>query len=251
MLQPYIHKKFTGTIWRLDIDNSSETLFLEIREQAHKKVYFASIGLDNGIIYFDDFITEERWLTGIETAYHGVLLLHNYQSESRPDHKGIIAVDAKNGEMLWSDYVSAFHHLSVNGPVIYDTRIQPPKLFLADVNTGAILRLYQPSIDGEPENILKFPGELPDDVLKDLPLPVTALANTIHYLEYSNFRIVSLHSLVEGALKQHLYIMDGNGVAYEDLLNTGIQKLQPESFFMHNNRLVYLKNKSEIKVLYL
>ena len=251
MLQPYINHQFNGSIWRLEIDPITETFFLEIRNQADKKVYFASISLINGEIYFDHLNTEERWLTGIEAAYDGKLLLHNYQSESRPEHKGLIAIDAFTGKIVWSNYVYAFDHLSINGPVVYDTRIQPRKLFLADINTGATIRLYQPSIDLEPDSTLVFPREIETDFLPDLQFPITPYGNTMHYLDHNNYRIVSLHSLVEGALKQHLYVMDGDGIVYEDLLNNDIQKLQPESFLIHKNCLLYLKNKSEIKVLYL
>ena len=78
---------------------------------------------------------------------------------------------------------------------------------------------------------------------------VTPLANTIHYLDHNKYRIVSLHSLVEGTLEQRLYILDNVNLIYEDLLNTDIQKLQPEAFLIHRYQLIYLTNKSELKVL--
>ncbi|MDB5086247.1 MAG: hypothetical protein JWR09_241, partial [Mucilaginibacter sp.] len=63
------------------------------------------------------------------------------------------------------------------------------------------------------------------------------------------FRIVSLHTLVDGQLNQLLFIMDGNKKIYEDLLNNKIQKMQPEAFILHKNHLIYIKNKAELKVL--
>jgi hypothetical protein len=58
-----------------------------------------------------------------------------------------------------------------------------------------------------------------------------------------------LHTLNDNLLKQHLYIFDDTGLVYEDLLNTGIQKLQPEAFVLHKNWLICLKNKTELMVL--
>jgi len=58
-----------------------------------------------------------------------------------------------------------------------------------------------------------------------------------------------LHALKGGQLTQSLFIADGNITVYDDLLNAGIQKMQPEAFIMHKNRLIYIKNKSELKVL--
>jgi len=80
-------------------------------------------------------------------------------------------------------------------------------------------------------------------------LPLAPFGNSVHYLDYNNFRIVSLHTLQAGELKQYLFVMDGADKVYEDLLNTDIQKLQPEAFIIHKNRLVYIKNKTELKVL--
>jgi len=249
MVQAFISYQFESVVWRLEIDSLTDTIFAEIRDQGDKRVSFSSINLQSGIVYFDQLQTEERWLTGIEAAYNGVLLLHNYQSEAGPAHKGLIAVDGMTGNTLWSNYTHAFDHLSVNGPLIYDTRLQPRKLFLADIQTGTIIRPYEPAIDTEPTNYIKLPDAVSSEVLSIPQVPIAPFGNTIHYLEHNNLRIVSLHSLVEGTLEQRLYILDEIDLIYEDLLNTGIQKLQPESFLMHKNRLIYLKNKSELKVL--
>jgi hypothetical protein len=249
MLQPYISHKFKSPVWRLEIDVLSETIYAEIRESSDKKVYFAAINLKSGKVFFDGLETEERWLTGIEAAHNSVLLLHNYQSETGPSHKGLIAIDNVTGSVLWNNYVYAFDHLSVNGPVIYDTRIQPPKLFLADIKTGATIRRYEPSIDTEIDNQVILPDVVSPEFLETIKIPVEPFGNAVHYLGHNNFRIVSLHTFTAGMLQQHLYIADDIKIVYEDLLNTDIQKLQPESFLLYKDHLIYLKNKSELKVL--
>lgn len=249
MLQPYINHKFKSPVWRLEIDVLSETIYAEIREASDKKVYFAAINLESGKVFFDGLDTEERWLTGIEAAFNGILLLHNYESEAGPTHKGLIAIDGTTGEILWNNYIHAFDHMSINGPVIYDTRIQPRKLFLADIKTGATIRHYEPSIDTEIDNQVILPDAVSPEFLEQMKIPVEPFGNTVHYLRHNNFRIVSLHTFTAGMLQQRLYILDGIKIIYEDLLNTDIQKLQPESFLLHKDHLIYLKNKSQLKVL--
>ena len=101
--QPYISEEFNGAIWRLEIDELSDTIFVEIRDEAEKQVSFEAISLHTGEVYFKKLVTEERWLTGIEVAYDGVLLLHNYQSENGPVHKGLTAIDGITGQVLWSN----------------------------------------------------------------------------------------------------------------------------------------------------
>ena len=249
MLQPQISYQFKSPVWRLEIDALSKTIFAEVRDQADKRVHFAAINLNTGELLFDDLQTEERWLTGLESAYNGVLLLHNYQSETGPVHKGLTAIDGLTGKTLWSNFTHAFDHLSSNGPAVYDTRIQPRKLFLIDVITGEIIRPYNSSMDVEMDNEIILSEEILIGSLKHISLPAEPFGNTIHYLEHSNFRIVSLHTFAEGTLQQRLYIMSNAEIVYEDLLNSDIQKLQPEAFLLHKDQLIYLKDKSKLKVL--
>ncbi len=246
MLLSSINQQLSGTIWRLEIDSLSDTIFLETRT-ADKQVSFSSINLVNSKINFEDYTSEERWLTGIEASYDGVLLLHNYQSDNTPVHKGLTAID-ENAQVLWSNYTYAFDHLSTTGPVVFNTQIQPKKLFLIDVKTGAMLRPFSMDIDTEAENRVQFPqSALPSGVDN---LPVSEVhGNIVQSLHYNKFRIVSLHTLTGVQLQQHLYIMDGAALVYEDLLNTDIQKMQPESFILYRNWLVYIKNKAELKVV--
>lgn len=249
VLQLYIISEFNGTIWRLEIDELSDTIFIEIRNDVEKQVSFSSIDLTTGKLNFTNLTTPERWLTGIEAAYDGVLLLHNYQSASGPAHKGLMAVDAFSGETLWSNYIYAFDHLTTSGPVLYDTNFHPKKLFLADIKTGTTTRIYQPFIYPELQNNIAAPQTINPENLPSGLFPAPPYGNSVHYLEYNNFRIVSLHTLQAGLLKQYLFVMDGMSKVYEDLLNTDIHKLQPEAFILHKNRLIYIKNKTVLTIL--
>jgi len=236
----------------MEIDELSNIIFLEVRNSGDKLVSFTSISLDSGIVNFEGFTTPERWLTGIETAYDGVLVVHNYQSEKGPAHKGLTAIDGRTGKTLWSNYTLGFDHLSVNGPVVYNTQIQPKKIVLADIKTGGTVRSYQPAIDVDLNNHILSPQVLPAQALNNLNLPagVNAYGNTLHYLEHNNFRIVSLHTFLDEQLEQLLYIFDDKGATvYLDLLQSDIQKMQPEAFVVHNNKLIYLKNRSALIVL--
>jgi hypothetical protein len=147
MKQPYLTKKFDGDIWRMEIDEQSDNILLEIRNAVNKQVSFASVCLTSGKVNFESHTTNERWLTGLEAGWDDVMLIHNYVSGNTPVHRGLIAFDAKTGARLWENYNFAFHHLSNNGPIIYDTRLQPVKLMLADIHFGKLKRSYESIID--------------------------------------------------------------------------------------------------------
>ncbi|MDP9047845.1 MAG: DUF4905 domain-containing protein [Bacteroidota bacterium] len=248
-IQPHIDEQFKGDIWQLEIDEITETIFIEVRNGTEKQVSFSSIDLVKGKVCFKDFTTPERWLTGIETAFDGVLLLHNYLSETGPVHKGLVAVDGRSTEILWSNYTLGFDHLTDEGPVVFDAHMHPRKLFLADIRTGATKRIYEPSIYKPLKNSVVKP-----EIIHQGSLPVEMpgmhpFGEQVHYLEYNNLRIVSLHALKAGILSQTIFIMDDAKIVYEDLLNASIQKLQPEAFIMHKNHVIYIKNKSVLKIL--
>lgn len=253
MILPNAHFNylFEGLVWRMEIDPLTSILFAEIRNEQDKKVSFAAVDLKTGKLHFDQLSTDERWLTGMEAAYNGVLLLHNYQSEGSPVHKGIIAIHGENGKLLWSDYNRSFDHYSINGPVTFDIRIQPRKLVITDNRTGEVLRPYHPVVDLEIDPKITLP-EISTSI--DFPVdmetpPAPHFGNIIHTLQYNNFRIVSLHTQTNARLSQILYIFEDDKQVFTDLLNTGIQKLQPEAFILHNNHLVYLKNRIELNVI--
>jgi len=243
-----IDEKFDSVIWRMEIDEFADMLIVEVRDSSEKQVSFGSINLTNGKTYFKNLTTPERWLTGVEAAYDGVLLLHSYQTESGPAHKGLIAIDASTGETLWSNYNLTFDHLSGQGPVVYDSRFQPRKLFLVDIKTGATSGSYDPSVYQELTNNILTPELTTEETFSEL-VQMPVFGNIVHYLEFNKSEIVSLHTLTDGKINQHLLIMNDGVKVYEDLLNNNIQKIQPEAFILHKNRLIYIKNKSELKVL--
>jgi len=248
MLQPFIDQQFSAQIWKFIIDDDSGLLFAEIRNSEKHEVSFSAIDMNNGTINFKDLVLPEKWLTGLAGCFKGALFLHGYQSAQSPAHKGITVIDGTSGTTLWTDYNNAISHISINGPVVYNTQFQPKKLFLADATTGNILRPFDSTADTMPAQDIGIP-DIIDDIPTGFDLPEGRLTGNIHYFEHNSFRIVSLHLLNEGRLKQVLMIIQGAGLVYYDLLNQGIQKLQPESFIIYKSRLIYIKNTTCLRVV--
>jgi hypothetical protein len=248
-LKPYLQQPLKGQIWRMLIDSYEQLLYIETRDAENRLAVFWGFDLSNGTTAFSNLSLDEKWLTGMDGCFNGVLFLHGYQSAQSPVHKGIIAIEGNTGNILWQNYTLAMDHISVNGPVAYNTQVQPVKLFLLDALTGATLREYKAPIDTDLETDIKYPAtiELVDEAFK--PFIDGDVVGNIHYMEHNSFRIVSLHTLNKAELKQVLLIMQGSNLVYDDLLTGQIQKLQPEAFIMQQNRLIYIKNKVELKVL--
>ncbi|OOQ59723.1 hypothetical protein BC343_06040 [Mucilaginibacter pedocola] len=248
MLQPLLSHQFAATIWRMEIDELTDTLVLEVRNETEKQVSFASVSLTTGQLNFEGFTTDERWLAGVDALYNNVALLHYYKHENGPEHKGITAIDAGTSAPVWNNYSLALSHLSINGPIVYNTALQPKKLVLIDAQTGQTLRNASPE-DKPLANSIVIPSLLPASDFVEGSLPEAPFGNIVHSLNHNGYRIVSLHTLKNGGLQQRIYILDGETIRYTDLLNEDIQKLQPEAFVIHKNALVYVKNRTNIIVL--
>ena len=247
VILPFITRQFNGVIWRMEVDELTDTLYVETRNGAEKTVSFSGVNLINGNDLFADLHTPERWLTGIEVAYNGVLLLHGYQSEHTPVHKGLTAVD-KTGEIRWTNYSLTFDHLSDDGPVVYNTMIQPKKLFLIAIETGNKVEGYDEQKHTGFENSITLPEPSQADTL-NIQLPHDVVNNVLDYLAYNNYIIVSLHAVEQGRLQQHLYVLKDGKPIYHNLLNQDIQKMQPESFILYKNWLIFIEDKIKLKVV--
>jgi len=246
-LNPVIDHAFSGLIWKLEIDAAIELIFAETRNSENRTVAFSSFSLKTGQVYFLEVMMEEKWLTGMEGARKGVLFLHGYKSEQSPEHKSIIALDGLTGKQLWADYNLSVEAFTKDGLLAADQRFQTKRIVLLDYQTGNIITQVNSPQDDQQE--IQYPY-----MLGLLPQNLAALINgtisgEISCLKYNSYLIISLHTLNKGNLMQELYVIKNEKLVYRDLLNENIQKLQPEAFVLIKNHLVYIKNKTALKVL--
>lgn len=243
---PLINHTFSGLIWKLESDTVAGLLYVETRNSENRTVGFSSFGLENGKVYFEELLPEEKWLIGLEGGRQGVLFLHGYKSDQSPEHKAIIALDGLTGKQLWADYNFALEAFTVDGLLAADQRFQSKRIVLFDYQSGNPKTSSQNQDD--PQEI-KYP-----QILRLLPQNLTGLiageiTGEISCLNYNSYLIISLHTQNNGALAQHLFIIENDKMIYHDLLNENIQKLQPEAFVLIKKHLVYIKNKFNLKVL--
>ncbi len=246
-LNPVIDHAFSGLIWKLEIDAATEFIFAETRNSENRTVAFSSFSLKTGQVYFLEVMMEEKWLTGMEGARKGVLFLHGYKSAQSPEHKSIIALDGLTGKQLWADYNLSVEAFTKDGLLAADQRFQTKRIVLLDYQTGNIITQVNSPQDDQQE--IQYPY-----MLRLLPPNFAALINgtisgEISCLKYNSYLIISLHTLNKGNLMQELYVIENEKLVYRDLLNENIQKLQPEAFVLIKNHLVYIKNKTALKVL--
>lgn len=246
-LNTVIDHTFSGLIWKLETDTEQNLIYVETRNEKEHSAGFSSFNLETGKANFLEFIPEEKWLVGMNGGRQGILFLHGYLSDQTPEHKGIIALDGFTGKGLWTNYNLAIEAFKVDGLLAYDQRFQNKRTVLLDYQTGMV----KTETENQQEDVqeIQYPF-----MLLLLPKNLAALiagtiTGKISCFNYNPYLIISLHTQNNDGLLQELFVFEDEKIIYQDLLNEHIQKLQPEAFVVIKNYLVYIKNKTSLKVL--
>ncbi len=104
---------FDSSIWKILFDMKRHLLAVEVRNKEEKKVSYYLVQLPSGKTY--PILISHTWWAGLLDFYDGILLLHGYENEGLPIHKGIFAYDAMNGHLLWKEEEASLKQSFVEG----------------------------------------------------------------------------------------------------------------------------------------
>lgn len=265
-LKPAWIYKADGIVWRL-VPSTGGFLVGEERDVEKKTVRFFCLDSEEGKPLWQRLTFEEQWWIGIEAVHGGVVFLHAFASPDLPEHRGITAVDLERGLTLWSSPDLAFH--AVHGTSLYVTKWGPggAVLLAVDPRTGSVARQLDPGEKVPPA----LEGSLPEGVV--FPVPVDLLADNSHggreiqasvsteslvgpveAVNEDNLTVFSYHERADTAANEPprfnrlLRILDrrtGTPV-FEETLEAGVGAVVPDSFFLYNDTLLYVKDRRTI-----
>lgn len=241
-LKPGLSEKFNSIIWKIEIDPDQELLAVETRDKSAHSATFSTFNYATGKCYLKEQSTENSWWWGLDRAHKGLIYLHGYKNESSPEHSGIIAWDAKTGETKWQRFNYALDTVSNQGLIIYNPSVQPQRQELISPETGETIKGPVTETTPIQRNIL-FPGIYD----KTLPLPEFIPANAVEpflHFKYYDKSCWAFHVKTEQGFTQKLIITQNDEIILTDNLATGIQKLNPEAFFMHKSYLFCIRNNN-------
>lgn len=241
-LKQIFSEKFKGLIWKIRIHEKKGYMAIESRQLESRNVAFTVLDLKTGGIYFKErSFLDPMNLNLAYTAQDNLLLTINEHSEG-PETKGLISVNIADGEILWERYNFSLNHALPSGLQVYDPKIHPRKYSWIDHMKAENIKEQEnyPHEDSE----LLFPVlfesyNLPDFIEHGLIL------GKISVLLHNGLSIISFHQKSENNIQQRLIVYQEDRILLDDIIIDGIQKLQPESFFIVNNCLLYIRNKNE------
>ncbi len=227
-----------GIIWKIVLDDVREFIAIESRTK-EKEVYFYAYDYVNRQFLIKDKVFEEKWHLGLLGLTDGFLYLHGFENEHSPSQKQIIALDLAKDQILWENYTHTAESICAEGIVAFNARVLPKRLELIHKQSGRSIK----SISNE-ELISLHPLanaiQLPEEHFE------LDLWSSTQTLGYRDLQLKSFYQQNEHKTDHMLTVHQNGNLIFTDYLNQDIQKLMQDTFFVWTNKLVYIRNKSEI-----
>jgi hypothetical protein len=254
-----------NTLWRVMF--TTEGLVLgEDRNTDTKSVTFFCLNATTGKILWKDKQFTEQWWTGLEGVKGSRIFLHGFKKPDMPEHKAIICVDLDSGDELWRNNDCTF--LSYQSPYVYGYRDQFERRIYhkLDEITGICIDELLDLPHGIEGNVslektdFLFP-QLLSDSRKDIAqligrdIQEQNSVRQIEIIEIDKFLVCNIHSINQSAkieipnqLTNTLYIIDvlKDTQVFSDVLNEETPYPAPDSFFIDNSTLYYIKERKSL-----
>jgi Domain of unknown function (DUF4905) len=265
-LKPDWEFKTDGIVWRL-VPASPQLLVGEERDIQRKTVSFFCLDEKSGSPLWQKVAFGEEWWIGIEAVCGGVILLHKFARPDLPEHRGIIAVDLQCGRTLWSSPEYGF--CAFRGASLYVTRTGPTGEGIQelDLRAGSFIKELKAGeqmppafAEGMPHG-MAFPttvdlGQEDHGVVAQIrrSMPVQSLVGPVEVVEHDTLVIFSFHE--HAGVDAHnyarfntlLHILDrrSGAVVLREILDKEVAACVPDSFFVQEDFLFYVKDRRTI-----
>lgn len=269
--RPSLKSSWTFTpgdaIWRLYPVRSGE-LVGESRNQDSKRVSFFALNAATGVPLWQNLTFDEPWWIGIEDVTEGVLLLHKFASPDMPQHKGIIAVDLRTGQKLWSNDEPTYWFAHKSSVYVHKMTFEKLLASELDAKSGrtikdfdqdlepSLFRIREEALEANQDG-LQFPEIAELDrvdpriagIVKQV-LPSVGAHGPIEFAQREAYLLMNFHVPSKEAtgektlLDNHLTIVDTatGRTMYRDIVVRNSPAVVPDSFFIRNGTVYYIKD---------
>jgi len=242
-LKGSLSETLDGIIWKIETDSKLPLIAVETRHPDTRSATFSVFNYQSGHCTYRNANIDDSWHWNLDKIYNGILLLHSYLHESTPEHTGIIALD-KQGNMAWQLFNRTLFELAEEGLIVYDPKIAPKKLELAALETGNLGGLDKTSYTSLMGSI-EIPDVL-DDYAQYKPFMKGLVQGPVFYKCLNGKSILAYHTKKENLFSQQLTVIQDGAIVLHDILDEGIQKMNPEAFFIDHGYLFYIRRKQEL-----
>jgi len=252
-------------IWRILISSENQ-IIIESREVENKEVFFSIYNLENGKIILKDYQFEEKFWIGIETIRDGMIFFHKFAKPDMPNHKQLLAFSINNQQILWKsdEYVFLFYHQ--NKIYCYKEMFEGRNFYTINPKTGEFLEDL--GTDSESINVIRELARNEEDFSKysftnkgyEFPeienylkekMNITNLVRDLEFIERNGVVLFNYHQEIgRNQLTNKFFAFDTNKneVIFDLILNKNTNNFAPDSFFIYQDFLILIKEKTELQI---
>lgn len=256
-------------IWRI-LPTSNNKVIIEEREIETKEVFFSCLEINSGKKIFNGFQFDEKNWIGIESIYKDKIFFHAYHKPDMPLHKGIIAFDILSQTILWQNDNFVFAFVFDDKVYCFQQRFESRVFFALDYLTGSVvydfgadaakLQQLREEADNEfekqnylfPEyfNRNDFVNEEFQKYLKQI-LTDNVIKGDISFLRINDLLMYNYHRVSKNNTFNNIFVtfdLNKNKTLLKETLDKNLVNLMPESFFVKDNFLFLITDKTKLFV---
>lgn len=242
-----INAVFDNIIWRLFPDPQSKNLLIETRDEQRKRVQFHGLDLDSGEIISKFQSKDESWWLGIEGLLNGKALIHGFESEESPVHKGVTCYEIVSGDILWNYPDQQLLEYHANTIILKGDDDTLKIDWSGNVTSGEDLPIVSsysvlnPNPYFQESEHFNTVSEFIKNEYSEQPVEL------IEYLEVNDLIIISYYISQNAKLANLLKVIDLNGNSVlEETLGSALKGIGINTFLLSQNQLIFTKNKTEL-----
>ncbi len=265
-LYKYDNKK---QIWRI-LPTTNKKVVIEERDAKTKEVFFSCLDIESGKKIFNEFqLVEKNWC-GIEFIYKDVIYFHTYGKPDMPSHKSIIAFDILSKSILWQNDNYVFAFVYSDKVYCYQQRFESRVFFALDCLTGTVVEDFGSDVSA----INKLKEKVDEDFWKQnylFPeyfkrndsvidvhqkyiqkvLDENVIKGEVSYLLISDLLLFNFHNVSKTNSYTNIFTavdLTKNKILLKETLDKNLVNLMPESFFVKDNFLFLIVDKTKLSI---
>ena len=254
-------------IWRI-IPTASGKLIIEERDIEKREAFFSCIDIKSGKKIFSSFQLEEKFWIGIEKVYKDIIFFHKFRKPDMPRHLGIIAFDILKQKILWKNEDYIFLFIYNDDLFCYKEKFEGRDYFKLNYETGEFIKdsdianeviALKDKSDGKFEGYHFTKQFIPETESNEELKKILSeernqnlVSGKIDYILLQNLLVFSFHQILSSGNEMRNIFkavdIDNGKVIFEEELNRGVKNFVPDSFFIKDDLLFLLKEKTELLV---
>lgn len=246
-----------GIIWKVLPDDQCQYLVIESRDSVKRKTLWSVVALEKETLLLEGIPAPKPWWIGIKAAVSGKVIFQGYKESQTPEIKGVYVMDGTTGRESWKEEEKVFHSFSGKDKIVLQAKEQEQTLlYEADLQSGKIIRQLKEEDYTEislPETGIVFPLLYTEENIHYKTIAGFLEHNKykalgpIEYLEHEDKIMVSFYIQEGKTLINIVWLVNEDGeTLLEDRMAEGTEGVGMASFFLMNERLIYIKDKTKI-----